>query len=84
MVRILASLAVAATMLAGASSEASAWVCRAAGLGSGGWARSVSVVDAKIWALRRLRAQQPGAGLHDPVVSARRLSMIPKSCRLFG
>jgi len=53
MVRILASLAVAATMLAGASSEASAWVCRATGLGSGGWARSSSVVDAKVWALRR-------------------------------
>ena len=49
MVRILAALAVATTMLAGASSEASAWVCRAAGLGSGGWARSVNVVDAKIW-----------------------------------
>jgi hypothetical protein len=59
MVRILASLAVAATMLAGASSEASAWVCRATGLGSGGWARSVNVVDAKIWALRRCERNSP-------------------------
>ena len=59
MVRILASLAVAATMLAGASSEASAWVCRATGLGSGGWARSVNVVDAKIWALRRCERGSP-------------------------
>jgi hypothetical protein len=69
MVRILAALAVATTMLAGASSEASAWVCRAAGLGSGGWARSVNVVDAK---------------MHHPVVPTRRLSMIPKSCKRFG
>jgi hypothetical protein len=59
MVRILASLAVATTMLAGASSEASAWVCRAAGLGSGGWARSYNVVDAKIWALRRCERNSP-------------------------
>jgi hypothetical protein len=59
MVRILASLAVATTMLAGASSEASAWVCRATGLGSGGWARSVNVVDAKIWALRRCERNSP-------------------------
>jgi len=53
MVRILASLAVAATMLAGASSEASAWVCRAVGIGSGGYGRSFSVIDAKLIALRR-------------------------------
>src|SRR4051794_41716726 len=62
MVRILAALAVAATMLAGASSEASAWVCRAAGLGSGGWARSYNVVDAKIGALRRGGRNSPGPG----------------------
>jgi hypothetical protein len=59
MVRILASMAVAAALLAGASSEASAWVCRAAGLASGGWARSVNVVDAKIWALRRCERNSP-------------------------
>ena len=55
----LASLVVAASLLSVASSEASAWVCRAAGLGSGGWARSVSVVDAKIWALRRCERNSP-------------------------
>ena len=84
MVRILASLAVAATMLAGASSEASAWVCRATGLGSGGWARSVNRGRCQDLGVAAVRAQQPDSGLHDPVVSARRLSMIPKSCRLFG
>jgi hypothetical protein len=57
--RILASLVVAAALLTLASSEASAWVCRAAGLGSGGWARSYNVVDAKIWALRRCERNSP-------------------------
>jgi hypothetical protein len=51
--RILASFLVAASLLAAASSEASAWVCRATGLGSGGFARSYSIIDAKFWALRR-------------------------------
>jgi hypothetical protein len=51
--RVLASLVVAAFLLSVASSEASAWVCRAAGLGSGGWGRSYSIIDAKLWALRR-------------------------------
>ena len=57
--RILASLVVAATLLSVATSEASAWVCRAAGLGSGGWARSSSIVDAKLWALRRCEHHSP-------------------------
>lgn len=35
--RILVSLVVAASLLSVASSEASAWVCHAAGLGSAGW-----------------------------------------------
>ena len=59
MVRILAALAVATTMLAGASSEASAWVCRATGLGAGGWGRSFSIVDAKLWALRKCEHRSP-------------------------
>jgi hypothetical protein len=50
--RTFASLALAATLMALASSEASAWVCRAAGAGAGGWGRSWSIVDAKLWALR--------------------------------
>jgi hypothetical protein len=57
--RILASLILAASLLSVASSEASAWVCRASGLGSGGWGRSVSVVDAKLWALRSCERRSP-------------------------
>ena len=60
--RILASLVVAASLLSVASSEASAWVCRAAGLGSGGCAAS-------------MRALQSAADLHDPVVSSRWLNL---------
>ena len=57
--RILASLVLAASLLSVASSEASAWVCRAVGVGSAGWARSYSVVDAKLWALRRCEHHSP-------------------------
>ena len=57
--RILASLFVAASLLAAASSEASAWACRATGLGSGGFARSYSIIDAKLWALRRCEHYSP-------------------------
>ena len=57
--RILASLVVAASLLSVATSEASAWVCRAAGLGSGGSARSYSIVDAKLLALRRCEHHSP-------------------------
>ena len=56
---LFSSLVVAALLLAAASSEASAWVCRATGLGSGGLARSYSVVDAKLWALRRCEHHSP-------------------------
>jgi hypothetical protein len=55
----LASLVVAASLLSVASSEASAWVCRAIGLGSGGWGRSYSVIDAKLIALRRCENYSP-------------------------
>jgi hypothetical protein len=55
----LASLVVATSLLSVASSEASAWVCRAIGLGSGGWGRSYSVIDAKLIALRRCENYSP-------------------------
>ena len=57
--RILASLVLAASLLSVASSEASAWVCRAVGLGSAGGARSYPIVDAKLWALRRCEHHSP-------------------------
>jgi hypothetical protein len=57
--RLLASLIIAAALLAVGTSEASAWVCRAAGLGSGGWGRSVSIIDAKLWALRSCERRSP-------------------------
>ena len=60
MVRVLAALAVAASVLAAASSEASAaWVCFATGLGSGATARSYSIIDAKLFALRRCERGSP-------------------------
>ena len=57
--RILASLVVAAALLSIGVSEASAWVCRATGLSSGGWGRSYSIVDAKLWALRGCERRSP-------------------------
>jgi hypothetical protein len=57
--RILASLVVAASLLSVASSEASAWVCRAVGVGSGGMGRGISVADAKFQALRRCEHRGP-------------------------
>jgi hypothetical protein len=58
--RILASLVVAASLLSLATSEASAaWVCQAAGVGSGGWAHSYSIIDAKLIALRRCEHHSP-------------------------
>ena len=51
--RVLATAAVGAALLAAASSEASAWVCLAAGAGSSGYGRDPYYVqDAKIIALR--------------------------------
>ena len=52
--RTHAAFVVAASLLAVASSEASAWVCFATGLGSGGYGRSYDVIDAKLFALRSL------------------------------
>ena len=57
--RFLASLVVAASLLALASSEASAWVCQATGVGSAGWARNYSIIDAKLMALRRCEHHSP-------------------------
>jgi hypothetical protein len=61
MKRTLASLAVAASMLALISSEASAHFCRAIGLGIVTSAQGSSIVRAKLLALRRCEAR---AGLH--------------------
>ncbi len=57
--RILASFVVAASLLSVASSEASAWVCFATGLGSSGWGRSYDIIDAKLFALRRCERSSP-------------------------
>ena len=51
--RILASLVIASGLLAVASSEASAWTCRAVGLSGSAWARHYNIIDAKLLALRR-------------------------------
>jgi hypothetical protein len=51
--RILAAFVVAGSLLTLASSEASAWVCYATGFGSSGSARAYSIIDAKLFALRR-------------------------------
>jgi len=54
---ILAALAIAAALLA--PSEASAWVCRAVGVGSAGTGYGYSVVRAKWVALRRCERGSP-------------------------
>jgi hypothetical protein len=59
MARVLASLVIATALLGAASSEASAWVCRATGLGSGGWGHSYSIIDAKLIALRKCERRSP-------------------------
>ena len=57
--RTLAAAVIAASLLAISCSEASAWVCFATGLGSGGAGRSYSVIDAKLLALRRCERHSP-------------------------
>jgi hypothetical protein len=49
----LASVAVAVALLGMASSEASAWTCRAVGLSGYAYARHPNIIDAKMLALRR-------------------------------
>jgi hypothetical protein len=55
----LATLAVAIALLACGASEASAWVCRAGGVGVTTFGRSRSIVTAKIIALRRCERRSP-------------------------
>jgi len=57
--RTLAAFVVAASLLTLASSEAAAWECRAAGLGSSGYARAYDIVDAKLFALRQCERRSP-------------------------
>src|SRR5262249_60810404 len=57
--RTLAAFVVAASLLTLASSEASAWVCRAIGLGSSGYARAYDIIDAKLFALRQCERRSP-------------------------
>jgi len=55
----LATLAVVVAMLACGASEASAWVCRAGGVGVTTFGSSRSVENAKIIALRRCERRSP-------------------------
>ena len=55
----VAPLAVAMALLAFGSSEASAWVCRAGGIGVSTVGRSWNVIDAKIIALRSCERRSP-------------------------
>jgi hypothetical protein len=55
----LATLAVVVAMLACGASDASAWVCRAGGVGVTTFGSSRSVVNAKIIALRRCERRSP-------------------------
>jgi hypothetical protein len=57
--RTFAAFVVAASLLTLASSEASAWVCYATGLGSSGFARAYDIIDAKLFALRRCERNSP-------------------------
>jgi len=57
--RTLAAFVVAASLLTLASSEAAAWVCRAVGLGSSGYASAYDIVDAKLFALRQCERRSP-------------------------
>ncbi len=54
-----AALAVAAALLAFGSSEASAWVCRAGGVGGTTVGRSWNIIDAKLIALRKCERRSP-------------------------
>jgi hypothetical protein len=57
--RIVAAFVVAASLLALAPSQASAWACFATGLGSSGFARAYDVIDAKLFALRQCERHSP-------------------------
>ena len=55
----LTTLALIVAMLAGGASDASAWVCRAGGVGVTTFGSSRSVEAAKIIALRRCERRSP-------------------------
>jgi hypothetical protein len=55
----VAAFVVAASLSPLASSDAAAWVCRAAGLGSSGYAQAYDIVDAKLFALRQCERHSP-------------------------
>ena len=55
----LAALAVATALLAFGASEASAWVCRAGGVGGTTVGRSWNIIDAKLIALRKCERRSP-------------------------
>jgi hypothetical protein len=55
----LSTLAIVVAMLACGASDASAWVCRAGGLGVTTFGSSRSVAAAKIRALRRCERRSP-------------------------
>lgn len=59
MLRVVTALVLGAALLGSASSEASAWVCKATGVGSGGFGRSYSIIDAKLIALRKCERRSP-------------------------
>ena len=55
----LATVAVVAVMLAWGASDASAWVCRAGGVGASAFGSSPSIAVAKVRALRRCERRSP-------------------------
>jgi len=55
----LATLAMVFTVLAFGASDASAWVCRAGGVGVTTFGSSLSIARAKIIALRRCERRSP-------------------------
>jgi hypothetical protein len=59
MKRTLARLAITAALLTFGASEASAWVCRAAGVGVTTVGRSWNIIDAKLIALRKCERRSP-------------------------
>jgi hypothetical protein len=57
--RTFAALLIGVALATLASSEAAAWVCRAVGLGSGGFAQAYDIIDAKLFALRQCERHSP-------------------------
>ena len=75
MTRLLASLFIATSLLAVASSEASAWVCLAAGAGSSAYGRDYSHPDSwGIWSNRCTRCRAAAATSPSETSSAGSIS----------